>query len=316
MAASQNFRRIQTGRLHPVLRYFHGDNGAGLAANHQTGWTASSPRHASVCHHQCVTGASSWQGGRHYESSQADETPANSRAGCGPKAMKNLEPPVILRCFKANTRVWLTELARGLRRPATLDDIPRILSWIGSPKPGFRWIWFFERLGKPVRRDGEFPEHPEWRKEFQETLPIPRGRHPGSGFAITGYTVAETLGGDRHWPVCVNGSQSRPEADARLCSHHMALDHPWIEEHPEYFIQGSGTGIRPARRRIIFGSASARQSAARARTRPVFPRLSDTLQLNYANPPRRRSWRRVGEIAGQCDGVALRHGHAHLPGRF
>ena len=26
--------------------------------------------------------------------------------------------------FQINTRVWLTELARLLRRPATLDDIP------------------------------------------------------------------------------------------------------------------------------------------------------------------------------------------------
>jgi hypothetical protein len=26
--------------------------------------------------------------------------------------------------FQINTRVWLTELSRDLRRPATLDDIP------------------------------------------------------------------------------------------------------------------------------------------------------------------------------------------------
>jgi len=26
--------------------------------------------------------------------------------------------------YQVNTRVWLTELSRSLRRPATLDDIP------------------------------------------------------------------------------------------------------------------------------------------------------------------------------------------------
>jgi hypothetical protein len=42
--------------------------------------------------------------------------------------------------YQINTRVWLTELSRELRRPATLDDIPdgEIDRWA---EMGFDWIW-------------------------------------------------------------------------------------------------------------------------------------------------------------------------------
>ena len=40
MAELRSFRRIRTGRTYILFyEYFHGDNGAGLGASHQTGWT-------------------------------------------------------------------------------------------------------------------------------------------------------------------------------------------------------------------------------------------------------------------------------------
>jgi len=43
--------------------------------------------------------------------------------------------------FQINTRVWLTELCRALRRPATLDDIPdAALDHLAEM--GFDWVWF------------------------------------------------------------------------------------------------------------------------------------------------------------------------------
>ena len=40
-AESRSFRRIQHWRdLILFHEYFHGDNGAGIGASHQTGWTA------------------------------------------------------------------------------------------------------------------------------------------------------------------------------------------------------------------------------------------------------------------------------------
>src|SRR4029434_5955376 len=43
--------------------------------------------------------------------------------------------------YQINTRVWLTELSRVLRRPATLDDIPDAdLDRLAGM--GFDWVWF------------------------------------------------------------------------------------------------------------------------------------------------------------------------------
>ena len=72
--------------------------------------------------------------------------------------------------FQITTRVWLTELSRALQRPATLDDIPdRDLDHLA--KMGFDWLWFLSvwQTGPAGQRISR--SNPEWRREFQETLP-------------------------------------------------------------------------------------------------------------------------------------------------
>jgi len=92
--------------------------------------------------------------------------------------------------FQVNTRVLLTELSRSLGRPATLDDLPDAeLDRFAAA--GFDWIWLLSvwqtgPAGRTVSRT-----NPEWRKEFQETLPdLAEADIGGSGFAIRGYTVS------------------------------------------------------------------------------------------------------------------------------
>src|SRR6187402_613310 len=97
--------------------------------------------------------------------------------------------------YQINTRVWLTDLSRSLGRKATLDDIPNAeLDRIAGM--GFDWVWLLSvwqtgPAGQLVSRTNY-----EWRKEFQETLPDLREEDiPGSGFAISDYSVHEKLGG-------------------------------------------------------------------------------------------------------------------------
>ena len=101
-----------------------------------------------------------------------------------------MRSPVCPSLYQINTRVWLTELSRALGRPATLDDIPDAeLDRLAAM--GFDWIWFLSvwQTGPAAQRVSR--ANPEWRHEFQDTLPDLREDDiAGSGFAITGYTRA------------------------------------------------------------------------------------------------------------------------------
>src|SRR5215467_1288071 len=108
----------------------------------------------------------------------------------------DMQTPRYPSLFQINTRVWLTHLSQTLGRHATLDDIPDgELDHLAAQ--GFDWIWLLSvwRTGAAAQQISR--TNPEWRHEFQETLPDLREEDiAGSGFAITGYTVHPSLGGD------------------------------------------------------------------------------------------------------------------------
>src|SRR5947207_2766022 len=63
---------------------------------------------------------------------------------------------------------------------------------------------------------------------------------PGSGFAITGYTVHEHLGGDAALARLRDRMRTRGlRLMLDFVPNHMAPDHPWALTHPEYFVSGN-----------------------------------------------------------------------------
>src|SRR5512136_1137836 len=137
--------------------------------------------------------------------------------------------------YQINTRVWLTELSRKLGRQATLDDIPDAeLDRLAGM--GFDWIWMLSVWQTGPAAQQVSRKNPEWRREFQETLPDLRDDDiPGSGFAITGYTVHHDLGGA---PALARLRERLRQRGLKLMldfvPNHTALDHPWLEDHPDY----------------------------------------------------------------------------------
>ena len=207
--------------------------------------------------------------------------------------------------YQANTRVWLTELARALGRPATMDDIPDA-ELDGLAELDFDWVWFLSvwqtgAAGRQISRS-----NPEWRREFQETLADLREEDiAGSGFAITGYTVAQNLGGDAALARLRTRLRKRGlKLMLDFVPNHMALDHPWVETNPEFFIQGSEPDLARAPQNYTWVKRKQGDLLLAHGRDPYFPGWSDTLQLNYANPETQQAM--TGEllrIAGQCDGV-------------
>jgi hypothetical protein len=216
--------------------------------------------------------------------------------------------------YQINTRVWLTALSQTLGRAATLDDIPDgELDRLAAM--GFDWIWLLSvwRTGTAAQRISR--ANAAWRHEFQETLPDLREDDiAGSGFAITGYTVHPSLGGDA---ALARIRRRLSDRGLRLMldfvPNHTAPDHPWVQEHPEFYVSGTESDL-----------AQAPQNYTRVGDRvvafgrdPYFAGWPDTLQLDYSNPATQQAMRdELLRIAGQCDGVRCDMAMLVLPDVF
>jgi hypothetical protein len=220
--------------------------------------------------------------------------------------------------YQINTRVWLTDLSQRLGRAATLDDIPDA-ELDRLAEEGFDWIWMLSvwqtgQAGQKVSR-----ANPEWRREFEETLPDLREDDiAGSGFAITGYTVSQALGGHEALARLrerLKGRGMRLMLD--FVPNHTGLDHPWMQEHPEYYVAGSEFDLARAPGNYTWvRRASGDMLLAHGRD-PFFPGWPDTLQLDYSSRATQEAM--IGEllkIAGQADGVRCDMAMLVLPDVF
>ncbi|MDM0116140.1 alpha-amylase family glycosyl hydrolase [Variovorax sp. J22R133] len=207
--------------------------------------------------------------------------------------------------YQINTRVALTGLSRSLGRAATLDDIGDAqLDHLAQS--GFDWIWLLSVWQTGAAAQAVSRSHPEWRREFERTLPDLHDEDiGGSGFAISSYTVHRDLGGDTALATLrarMNERGLRLMLD--FVPNHMAPDHPWVRDHPGYFVHASDADLaRSPRnyRRVMTRDGETVMAFGRD---PYFDGWPDTLQLNYGNPELQEAM--VGEllrIAGQCDGV-------------
>src|SRR5580704_11716187 len=203
-----------------------------------------------------------------------------------------------------NTRVWLRRLAQERGRPVTLADIDSA-TIDGFARQGFDWIWLLSvwqtgPAGRAVSRG-----NPAWRAEFKAALPdLVEDDICGSGFAITGYTVSDALGGD----------QALAAFRAKLAQHgmrlmldfvpnHTAIDHPWAAS------QRGAAGRRAAK--LPAGRDRARPAHPGARPRPQLPRMARYAAARLCQPrPAARQARRASGGRRQMRRRALRHGDA------
>jgi hypothetical protein len=219
---------------------------------------------------------------------------------------------------QVNTRVLMTDLSLGLGHQATLDDIPE--SEIDKLAAfNFDWVWFLSvwqtgKAGQTVSR-----QNPEWIREFQDTLPdLAEEDIAGSGFAITRYEVAESLGGAAALSRLRKRLANRGmKLMLDFVPNHTALDHDWVNSHTDFYIPAGESDLaREQANYTRVGTGSGEKILAHGRD-PFFPGWPDTLQLNYGNPLLQEAM--IGElirIAGQCDGVRCDMAMLVLPDVF
>jgi glycosidase len=207
--------------------------------------------------------------------------------------------------YQINTRVWLTGLSHLLGRKATLDDIPD--SEIDRlADMGFDWIWFLSiwRTGETSQKISR--SNPEWRHDFEQTLPdLQEDDIAGSGFAIAGYTVHPGLGGNEALKRLYNRLHKRGlKLMLDFVPNHMGPDHPWVEEHPEYFVPGTGSDFEKNPQNYVRIRNSRGEMILAYGRDPYFSGWPDTVQLDYSNPATIEAMSgELLKISSQCDGV-------------
>jgi hypothetical protein len=206
--------------------------------------------------------------------------------------------PVI---YEINTWVWLGEMSRRYGRTITLDVVPAgewdILADMGIDALWLMGVWERSPAGAGIAAQNE-----ALMADFRATLSdfAPRD-NVGSPYCVRDYSVDARLG----------GPEGLKEARRRLAErvialildfvpNHVAPDHIWATEHPEYFVQGDPEDLRkdPGSFMLIGGRVFARGRD------PHYPAWPDVLQLNVFHAGARRALiETVLNVAGQCDGI-------------
>ena len=207
--------------------------------------------------------------------------------------------------FQVNTRIRMAELAAGLGRPATLDDVPDAeLDQLAAD--GFDLVWYLGvwQTGEAARRVSA--TDPQWLAEYRRVLPDFRESDVcGSCFAVRDYHVHVDFGGDEALARLRERLRERGMGlILDFVPNHVALDHPWVDEHRDFFIEGTQAQLEEEPRnwrRLETAGGSGILAYGRD---PYFAGWPDTLQLDYGNPALQEAMLgELAQIAGQCDGV-------------
>jgi hypothetical protein len=210
-----------------------------------------------------------------------------------------LNPQPII--YEINTWAWLHDLAGKYGRSVTLATVPE-KEWEAVASLGVDLLWLmgvWERSPKGMRIAGSLRGLQE---EYALVLPdvLPEDV-VGSPYSVHRYEVDERLGGAAGL-ACARDTLSAKGIGLILdfVPNHVAADHPWVSEHPEYFIQGSGEDLVRAPY-DFFVSDGCIIACGRD---PFFPPWTDTAQLNSFHPElRKAALDSLLKIASLCDGV-------------
>lgn len=204
--------------------------------------------------------------------------------------------------YQVNTWVWLADLETRFARPLTLADVPDAV-WdevVATSLADVVWlmgVWTRSPASAAVAA-ADAAQVAGFRRTLAD---YEDADNVGSAYAVRSYEVDPRLGG-RTALAAARSALARRGVALLLdfVPNHVAPDHPWAYEHPEYFIHGTPEDLHadppshlPVSGRIL---ASGRD--------PNFPAWADTLQLNLHSPALRAAMREtLLDIAAQCDGV-------------
>ena len=208
--------------------------------------------------------------------------------------------------FEIHTWIWLEALSASAGKIVRLGSVPdaewdRIASW-GFDAVYLMGIWQRSRAGRLIAK-----QQPDLLPQYDQALPgWTFADVVGSPFSISAYTPDPRIG---TWKDVDAAREQLRKRGMRLVvdfvPNHTAPDHPWIDQHPEYYLQGTQADFQrdPAAFHVIEAATGETRLIAQGRD-PFFLPWHDTAQLNYYRPELRAQMIGVlRTIAEHADGV-------------
>ncbi len=203
--------------------------------------------------------------------------------------------------YEINARCWLRGLAQERGCAVTLASVPadQFDRW---RRLGFTHLWLMGVwAGGPCARQRALAGAHHQRRLYDQVLPGWRDEDvAGSPFAIADYRVPDSLGGEAGLAEFRNALHAHGlKLVLDFVPNHLGLDHRWLNERPDLFVQSPQPCQGTFRRQTRFGP----RWLAHGRD-PFFPPWSDTVQLDYRRPETRSAMTDVLlSIARRCDGA-------------
>jgi hypothetical protein len=203
--------------------------------------------------------------------------------------------------YEINTWVWLSELSQKHERHVDLSSVPSA-EWDVIAAYGFDAVWLMGVWERSPAGIAIANRNSSLLEAFRAALPDFRPEdNVGSPYCVRRYVVDAHLGGPEGLAVARRELMKRGiRLMLDFVPNHVAPDHPWSAEHPEYFIHGSADDAinDPSSYIDVRGTTFA------CGRDPYFPAWPDVLQLNAFAPGLRQAViETVSSIAEQCDGI-------------
>lgn len=207
---------------------------------------------------------------------------------------KQNKQPII---YEINTAVFLREQSDRYGETVTFATVPDEV-WDEIASKGITMVWF---MGVWQRSDvaTSMAKGQSW---VYDALPDATDADVvGSAYSIADYTVDDRFGGDQGLAMARQKLRERGiQLMLDYVPNHVAIDHPWVGEHPEYFLVGTEKEYSDQPGHFV----QAEQNIFANAKDPNFPPWSDVLQLNaFSSELREAAQLIVMKIASQCDAV-------------
>ena len=142
--------------------------------------------------------------------------------------------------YEINTRIWLNDIRNRLGSNITLADIPDAdLDRLKST--GYHAVWLMGIWQTSTYSRTFCANHPGLMAEAERILgDIRPDDLDASVYAVADYSVDSALGGNEALSILRNRLAKR---DILLVldfvPNHLAVDHPWVSDHPSRFIHAT-----------------------------------------------------------------------------